>query len=148
MRRFALALAVATGLTPLAVGPAAPTPARACAIDGVPSAFADGIRAVIFKGAPTTATYSYWAQFAFPGAYRAGRRITFNEDDARVRPLLKLADLGRSWRWRYGDGGADTGDRAAHSYQRPGRYRVAVDAYYPSYGGWKQFDSITITVRT
>jgi len=145
MRRFALAFALATGLAPLAVGPA--TSAHACAIDGVPSAFANGIRAVIFKGAPTAATYPYWARFAFPSAYRAGRRITFNEDDALVQPLLKLADLAHSWRWRYGDGAADTGDRVAHNYQRPGRYRVAVDAYFPAYGGWQQFDSITITVQ-
>ncbi len=145
MRRFALAFVLATGLVPLAIGSAAP--ARACAIDGVPSAFANGIRAVIFKGAPTAATYSYWARFAFPSTYRAGRRIAFNEDDKLVRPVLKLADLAHSWRWRYGDGGADTGDRVAHRYQRPGRYRVAVDAYFPSYGGWQQFDSITITMQ-
>jgi hypothetical protein len=27
-----------------------------------------------------------------------------------------------------------------------GTYKVAVDAYYPHYGGWQQFDSITISV--
>jgi hypothetical protein len=145
MRRCALALALATGLAPLVVGPAS-----ACTVDGVPSAFANKTRAVLYKGAPTTATYAYWARFAFPRAYRVGQRIAFNENDALVRPVLKQADLTRSWRWRFNDGGgsaAQIGDRVAHSYRRAGKYKVAVDAYYPTYHGWLQFDSITITIR-
>ena len=39
------------------------------------------------------------------------------------------------------------GDRVAHTYRRAGTYKLAVDAYYPHYDGWKQFDSITITIR-
>ena len=143
MRRFAFALAFAGGLTPLIAGPA-----NACSIDGVPSAIANNTRAVLFKGAPTTATYGYWARFAFPRAYRVGQRIAFNEDDALVRPVLTQADLKRSWRWRFNDGSAArVGDRVAHSYRCAGKYKVAVDAYYPHDGGWQQFDSITITIR-
>ncbi len=142
MRRLAVALALVGGLTPLIAGPAA-----ACTVDGVPSAMANNTRAVIYKAAPTTATYAYWARFAFPRAFRAGQRIAFNEDDALVRPVLKQADLHRTWRWRFNDGGAaQIGDRVAHSYRRAGKYKVAVEAYYPTAGGWLQFDSITITI--
>ena len=141
MRRLALTLAFGASLTALIAGPVA-----ACSVDGVPSAFANNTRAVIYKVAPTAATYAYWACFAFPHAYRAGQRITFHEADALVRPVLTLADLRRPWRWRYGDGTSTMGDRVTHVYRRAGTYKVAVDAYYPHYGGWQQFDSITISV--
>jgi len=123
MRRSALTLAFAASLTALIAGPVA-----ACSVDGVPSAFANNTRAVIYKVAPTAATYVYWARFAFPHTYRAGQRITFHEADALVRPVLT------------------TGNRVTHVYRRAGTYKVAVDAYYPHYGGWQQFDSITISV--
>ncbi len=141
MRRSVLTLALVASLTPLIAGPVA-----ACSVDGVPSAFANNTRAVIDKAAPTAATYVYWARFAFPRAYRAGQQIIFHEADALVRPVLTLADLRRSWRWRYGDGTNATCDRIAHVYRRAGKYKVAVDAYYPHYRGWQQFDSITISV--
>ncbi len=142
MRQLALsvpAFAVAIGLA--SVGEAA----HACTIDGKPSVFANGTRAVIYKGAPTTATYAYWARFAFPRTFRAGQRIAFNEDDALVRPVLQQADMSRTWRWRFNDGSAaQIGDRVAHSYRRVGKYKVAVEAYYPTAGGWQQFDSVTV----
>ena len=61
----------------------------ACSIDGKPSAYANGVRAVIAKGAPTVATYAWWAHFMFPGTFRAGQRIVFHEDDALVRKALQ-----------------------------------------------------------
>lgn len=142
MHRALVPLAVAVGLAGFLAAPV-----TACTIDGKPSAIADNTRAVIFKGAPTAATYAYWARFAFPRTFHTGRRIAFREDDALVRPVLKLADLNRSWRWRFGDGASQAGDRVTHTYRRAGKFKVAVDAYYPSVKGWFQFDSITITVR-
>lgn len=140
MRRSILALA--GGLAAILSGAAS-----ACTIDGKPSAIANNTRAVIFNGAPTAATYATWARFTFPRPYHARQRIAFREDDGLVRPVLKQADLTRSWRWRFGDGTSHIGDRVAHAYRRAGKYKVAVDAYYPQYGGWQQFDSITISIR-
>ncbi len=141
MRRTVMALCLAGSLGFCVTGTAG-----ACTVDGKPSAFANSIRAAIFKGAPTAATYTYWARFAFPRSFRAGRRIAFREDDALVRPVLTQANLRRLWRWRFGDGAAQIGDRVTHSYRHAGKYKVAVDAYYPGYDGWAQFDSITITI--
>lgn len=141
MRRAALALC----LSAILAGALAES-TSACTIDGKPSAFAAGTRAVIARGAPTAATYAYWAIFAFPRAFRQGQRIAFHEDDALVRPLLTQADLARSWRWRFGDGAWALGDHVTHRYRRTGKYKVAVDAYFPTAKGWYQFDSITITI--
>ena len=140
MRRLLYPLALAGSLAAIAA------PAHACTIDGKPSAYANGVRAVISHEMPTPQTYAAWAHFTFPRAYRAGQRIMFREDDVQVRRLLSRADLRRSWRWRFGDGTARTGDTAAHSYRRAGRYRVSVDAYFRGYG-WQAFDSIAITIR-
>ena len=69
MRRAALALC----LSAILAGALAES-TSACTIDGKPSAFAAGTRAVIARGAPTAATYAYWAIFAFPRAFRQGQR--------------------------------------------------------------------------
>lgn len=143
MRRLLYALPLAASLLMLGS-------ANGCSLDGKPSAFANGVRAVIVKGAPTVKTWSWWAHFAFPVAFRAGRRIVFHEDDAQVRTVIQPVALRRPWRWRFSDGAAVIGDRATHVYRRPGRYRVYVDAYFPVAGpvhGWQPFDTITITVR-
>ncbi len=140
MRKVALALTLATGLTSAVAGTAG-----ACTIDGIPSAFANDTRAVIYKQAPTKATYGWWAHFAFPRTFRVGQRVVFKEDDAQVRKLLPLADLRRSWRWSFGDKTNSVGDQAAHVYRRAGKYRVLVAAYFIGYG-WEAFDSITIAV--
>ena len=118
----------------------------ACTIDDKPSAFANNIRAVLTKQAPTAATYGWWARFAFPRAFRVDQPIAFHENDGQVRPLLPLADLKRSWRWEFGDKTAQVSDRVTHRYQHPGTYKVSVDAYFPQYG-WEAFDSITITIQ-
>ncbi len=121
--------------------------ASACTLDGKPSAFANGVRAVTYTKAPTPATYAWWARFAFPVAFHTGQQITFREDDAQVRKVLpSLADLHRSWRWRFGEGKPVIGDQASHVYRHAGRFRVSADAYFPGYG-WQAFDTITITVR-
>jgi hypothetical protein len=141
MRRSLYALALAASLASIA-----PLATSACTIDGRPSAFANNMRAVLYTHAPTAATYVWWARFAFPRAFRVGQRITFHENDAQVRPLLPLADLKRSWRWQFGDQTAQVGDRVTHRYQRPGKYKVSVEAYFPRYG-WAAFDSITIALQ-
>ena len=125
-RRHAIVVVLLGGLA------AGTSLAHACTIDGKPSAVANRTRAIIFRGAPTAATYASWARFAFPGAFRVGQRIAFHEDDALVRSVLTQADLRHAWRWRFGDGAAQTGDRVAHTYRRAGRYKVAVDASYPA----------------
>jgi len=120
--------------------------AQACTIDGKPSVFANGTRAVIYKAAPTAATYATWAHFAFPRAFRAGQGILLKEDDALMRTVLPQADLTRSWRWHSGDGTARTGDTMTHTYRRAGTYKATVDAYFKGYG-WQLFDSVTVTVH-
>ncbi len=141
MRRLLLALAISLGLAASLIAIAA-----ACTIDGKPSAFANGVRAVIYTQAPTAATYSWWARFAFPRAVRVGQRVALHEDDAQVRKVLPLADLRKSWRWEFGDQSSMVGDRVTHVYTRPGKYKIAVEAYFSTYG-WQAFDSVTITVR-
>lgn len=127
---------------------AAASSAQACMLDNKPSAYANGVRAVITKGAPTAATYAWWAHFAFPHSLRVGQRVVFREDDAQVRKALPslLRHSPRPWRWRFGDGQSVVGDHPAHAYRRPGRYKVLVQVYGKGYG-WQTFDSITATVR-
>ncbi len=141
MRRFGLSL-----VSLLAAFAVLSSGAHACSLDGKPSAYADGVRAVLTRGMPTAATYSWWAHFTFARTLQAGRPIRFREDDAQVRPLLLPEALRHSWRWYFGDGGALTSDQATHTYRRPGRYKVQVTAYFPHYG-WQAFDQITLTVR-
>lgn len=144
MRRLLYLPVLCASLAPVLAGT---TSARACTIDGKPSAFANDDRAVIYSKPPTEATYAWWARFAFPRAFHVGQRIAFREDDAQVRKVLpSMADVSRSWRWDFGDKTAQEGDRATHSYARAGRYKVAVDAYFHGYG-WEAFDTITITVK-
>ena len=146
MRRALYPTAFATALAALAPVLAVAPPARACSLDGKPSAYANGVPAVVVHTAPTVATYVWWAHFAFPRAFRAGQHIRLNEDDAAIRKVLPPAAARRHWRWRFGDGNTVIGDRVAHVYRRPGRYKLSVEAYFPS-SGWQQFDTITVTVR-
>jgi len=141
MRQVLCSLGLAAGLVSIVS-----MTTSACTIDGKPSAFANDIRAVLYQQAPTPATYAWWARFTFPRAFRVGQPIAFHESDAQVRPLLPLADLTRSWRWEFGDKTAQVGDRVTHRYQQPGRYKVSVEAYFPTYG-WEAFDSMTITIQ-
>ena len=141
MRQVLCALGLAAGLMSVVS-----RTTSACTIDGKPSAFANDIGAVLYQHPPTPATYAWWARFAFPRAFRVGQHIAFRENDTQVRPLLPLADLTRSWRWEFGDKTAQVGDRVTHRYQHPGRYKVSVEAYFPTYG-WEAFDSITITIQ-
>ncbi len=129
-----------------ALGSVVGSPAQACSLDGKPSAYADGVPAVVVHTIPTVATYAWWAHFAFPRAFRAAQRLRLNEDDRAIRTLLPSSALRRPWRWRFGDGNAQIGDRVTHIYRRPGRYKLSVEAYFPSYG-WQAFDTITVTVR-
>jgi hypothetical protein len=141
MRRMLYPAAFVACLAPIVV-----SNARACLIDGKPSAFANGVRAVLDKQAPTPATWSWWAHFAFPVAFRVGQLIAFHEDDAQVRKVLEPAALRRPWRWRFGDGTSVVGNHATYGYRRPGHYRISVDAYFPG-SGWQPFDTISMTVQ-
>lgn len=121
--------------------------AAACTVDGKPSAYANGVGAVLVKTAPTAQTYAWWARFAFSTPFHAGKTITFYENDAQVKPILPLADFSRSWRWSFGDGSTAVGDRAAHQYAHAGRYKMQVEAYF-SRQGWLAFDTITVIIRS
>lgn len=126
--------------------------AQACALDNKPSAYANGARSVITTGAPTVATFSWWAHFTFPHALRVGQRVVFREDDAQVRKALP-ASLQHSpypWRWRFGDGHAAIADRPSHVYRQPGHYKVSVDVYgkVNGKGEWLTFDAITAMVKS
>lgn len=146
MRRPVVLIVLAAALTPIFT--VFGTKANACMIDNKPSAYANGTLAATVKTAPTVATYKWWAHFAFPRAFRAGERIHFSENDAQVRKALQGQPdaLRRPWRWVFADGHSQVADRVTHAYKQPGRYKLSVEAYFPSYG-WQAFDTITVTVR-
>ncbi len=153
MRRALYSAVLASAAT--ALGSLVAAPIQACSLDGKPSAYANGVPAVVVHTVPTVKTYVWWAHFAFPRAFRAGQHIRLNEDDAVIRKLLPVPALQRPWRWRFGDGDMEIGDRVTHVYRRPGRYKLFVEAYFPCATptsdphtcGWEAFDTITVTAR-
>ncbi len=125
--------------------------AQACALDNKPSAYANGALSVVTRSAPTAASFSWWAHFSFPHVLRVGERVTFRENDAQVRKALpaSLRHSRYAWRWRFGDGASEIGDRVSHVYRHPGHYKVSVDVYgtVNGKGEWLTFDAITATVQ-
>jgi hypothetical protein len=123
-------------------------PARACALDSRPSAYADGQLDRVNAQAPTTAAQlATWTAFVFARSYPVRRAIVFTEDRREVARTLVPAALRRPWRWRFGDGHTAYGWTVRHAYARPGRWRIQVDAYLPSTRQWYSFDQVTVTVH-
>ena len=52
----------------------------------------------------------------------------------------------RPWTWQFGDGATAVGWTVTHAYARPGRWRIAVEAYWPPTKQWIAFDQVTIVV--
>ena len=142
MRKVVTLLALGGGLL---IGAA---PARACALDSRPSAFADGQRDRVNTQAPTTAgQLAAWTTFVFAHPYPARHHIVFTEDRREVALSLTAAAMRRPWRWGFGDGHTVDGWTVRHAYVRPGQWRITVDAYNPGTRRWYNFDVVTITVR-
>jgi chitodextrinase len=135
----ALALAATVALT-------APQTAQACTIDGKPTAFADGSRAVLSHVKLTVATARTWAPFAFRRPYHAHAAIRLTEDRAQLRHVLPSDSMQRAWRWDFGDRTQASGWTVAHRYAHPGSYRITVSAYYPAFHQYFTMDTVRITI--
>jgi hypothetical protein len=77
----ALALVATIALTALRT-------AHACTIDGKPTAFADGSRAVPSHVTLTVANARMWAPFSFRSQYHAHTSIRLAEDRPQLRRVL------------------------------------------------------------
>ena len=135
----ALALAATIALT-------APQATHACTIDGKPTAFADGSRAMLSQVKLTVATARTWAPFSFRSQYHAHEAIRLTEDRAQLRRVLPSDTMERAWRWDFGDGTHATGWTVTHRYAHPGAYRITVRAYYPTFQQYFSFDTVRITI--
>ncbi len=147
-RRFAGAAIIAVGVSAASalVAPLVPATARACTIDGTPTVYANGQRAVLSHARFTPQTARSWAMFAFPSAYRPGAAVRLVEDRGALSRVLPNEALGHEWQWTLGDGTKTIGWTAAHTYTRPGAYRIMVSAYYPSWKQYFPFDTVRIVV--
>jgi hypothetical protein len=119
---------------------------HACTIDGQPTALADGRRAVFTQDAATAATVRTWAPFSFPDSYHIYAVIRLTEDRAQLRTVLPPEARQRAWLWRFGDGTHMVGWTVAHRYGHPGRYRIIVEAYYPTWHSYVAFDAVRIVL--
>ena len=113
----------------------------------MPSLTADGILAKPTTDPPITAAeLQTYALFTLPRNYTVGRAIVFTEIRREVARSLLPAAMEHPWRWAFGDGGMATGWTVRHSYERPGRHRIDVEAYWPPVKQWIPFDQVTITI--
>jgi PKD domain len=135
----ALTLAAAIGLT-------APHPTHACTIDGKPTAFANGTRAVLSNVRFTPATARTWTLFSFPGRYHAHTLIRFTEDRGQLQYALPADSLKRAWRWDFGDGTHAMGWAVTHRYAHAGIYRITVNAYYAVWHRYFPFDNVRVSI--
>ena len=124
----------------------APRPAAACSLDGKPTAFADGRRAVLSTDRDTRATMRTWAPFSFAGRYRARMSLRLAEDQAALQVVLPPGTLRYPWTWTFGDGTSGRGWTVTHRYAHPGVYRITIKAYYPTWQEYIPFDTVRITV--
>jgi hypothetical protein len=118
----------------------------ACTLDQKATAFADGHLAHKATAKLTLATASTYAPFAFPGHYARGSAIHLSEDQAALRKVLVPDAMRRPWLWQFGDGTHQTGWTVTHRYARPGTYRISVEAYWPTLGGYSAIDKVSIVV--
>ncbi len=128
---------------------AAPGTALACARDGIPSVSANGRLAVLNKtGGSARLLPAAYAPFVFATSVKAGRAVTFSENNREVAQALPHAFFSRPWRWAFGDGTrVGSGTQVTHIFAKPGDYRITVLAYYPGYAAWQPFDLVTIHVH-
>ena len=124
----------------------APQTTHACTIDGQPTAFANGRRAVVSPVKLTVTTARTWAPFSFRSAYHARAAIRLTEDRAQLRRVLAPDTMQRAWRWEFGDGTHATGWTVSLRYGHAGAYRITVWAYYPTYDQYVAFDRVRITI--
>jgi len=147
-RPFVLTTVIAAGVSAAGalVAPLAPATARACTIDGTPTVYANGQRAVLSHARFTPQTACGWAMFAFPIDYRPGAAVRLVEDRGALARVLPTEAIGHEWQWTLGDGSKTIGWTVAHVYAHPGAYRIMVSAYYPSWKQYFPFDTVRIVV--
>jgi len=147
-RPFVLTAIIAASVSAASalVAPLVPATARACTIDGTPTVYANGQRAVLSHARFTPQTARSWAMFAFPSDYHTGTAVRLVEDRAALARVLPNEALGHEWQWTLGDGTKTIGWTAAHTYTHPGAYRIMVSAYYPSWKQYFPFDTVRIVV--
>jgi len=120
--------------------------AEACSIDGKPSAFANGERAVLTRDTFTGPTPATWSPFSFARHQPAHAAIQFAEDVTQVRRALPAAATRVAWRWEFGDSATAVGWSMTHRYARPGAYLIVVSAYYPAWHRYYAFDDVRMTI--
>ncbi len=125
-------------------GAAVQTIADACTLDGQPTATANGRRALPSRGTLSAAVIRTWAPFSFPGTYHVGTVIRLREDQTQLHAVLPPEAFERPWTWQFGDGTHAVGWTVVHRYGRPGRYRITVSAYYPTWHSAVAFDAVRI----
>ena len=120
---------------------------NACDLDGKPTAFADGNRAVLSHVRFTLKAARTWALFSFPGRYHARTPIRFTEERGQLRRALPPDSLRHTLRWDFGDGTHATGWAVTHRYTHAGLYRITVNAYYSTlHHQYFPFDNIRISI--
>jgi PKD domain len=124
----------------------APQTTHACTIDGQPTAFANGSRAVLSHVTFTLKTARTWAPFSFPSRYHARTPIRFTEDRGQLRHALPPDSLRHTVRWDFGDGTHAFGWAVTHRYAHAGIYRVTVQAYYSTWHRYFPFDNVRISI--
>jgi hypothetical protein len=130
----------------LVIALVSPHGTNACDIDGKPTAFADGNRAVLSHVTFTLRAAHTWALFSFPGRYHARTPIRFTEDRAQLRRALPPDSLQHTLRWDFGDGTHAMGWAVTHRYAHAGLYRITVQAYYSTWHQYFPFDSVRISI--
>ena len=130
----------------LAIALVAPHGTNACDLDGKPTTFANGTRAVLSHITFTLKAARTWALFSFPGRYHARTPIRFTEDRAQLRHALPADALRHTWRWDFGDGTHASGWAVTHRYAHAGLYRITVQAYYSIWHRYFPFDNVRISI--
>jgi len=135
------------GLLLGAISPASHS-ASACTLDGKPTAFADGRRAILTTERDTQLNMRTWAPFSFPDLYRARAAVLLSEDRGALGRVLPRQSFAHPWKWTFGDRTAAFGWTIAHHYARTGTYRITVAAYYPMWQEYIPFDTVRIVVTS
>jgi hypothetical protein len=119
---------------------------NACDLDGKPTAFANGARAVLSHATFTLEAARTWALFSFPGRYHAHTPIRFTEQRGQLRYVLPSDSLRHTVRWDFGDGTHAMGWAVTHRYTHAGIYRITVNAYYSTWHQYFPFDNVRISI--
>jgi hypothetical protein len=87
-----------------------------------------------------------WAPFTIDKAFASGSVVRFAEAQADLARSLPATTRAAPYRWSFGDGATVVGHTAAHSYTRPGNYRLTVEGLDVGARRWYQFDAALVRI--